>query len=499
MSKSSEILKIRSSEHKDQRTRQPIFAEFRPMFVGSAFVENKEWGPREVDVARAFLLEGAKYAHPFVDGHYPEHLVIAGIYARKLAEQVGSPELDKYEAEAMGGYMHDCGRLIVPHRYLRTNLIEQILFNDLGVRMDAIKKLPSVPAILGIVTEPNIRSMNDVKIAPRILDVADNLGKRNPDGSFFTIEQMRVYVHDSTKRYTGMVWASEVMGREAQMTGRPGFNSQLVLDEISWLEELGVDFDRLRNDVAAEFFTRGHQDWIVAFKNAQECLDRRVDEKLGRPPIDKVVFDIGGVLFDDADERLFEAMAEKLRVDSGVVKQAILGSLEDGMVNKEGEEGYLKRFWQDLGLPFPGVADANAVFNCPEIYKPVEGMQDLVKKLQANPNIQVGLLSDAVLPLAPVIREAVTKYFPGIGQGQILISSEEGFAKRGEGAQAFRNMMTRWGIDGERVLFVDDREGYAFAARRGYGMRGFTFRGDPLTREGAVERLNRELVGAGLI
>lgn len=497
--KTGDIPSIRSREHADQRRRHSALMSLSGYLEDSALVGTREFSGRDVDLVRGLILQAAPFFHPKVNAHFPEHLLSAAIYSRMLASQVRDSGLNLYEAETIGGYFHDGGRIEVPHRRVRPDLVGIVLLSGWGIIPQYTDKSPSIPQILGIV--PGVSGLPDMSVPQRIYDVADNLGKRNPDGSFFTVKQMEGYVNTLSQRYPDLVWPSEMAGEDAR-NERPGFSMQLVLEEIRWLaKERGVNFDQLRGEMEQEYFRRENQNWILGVKNGQESLDLRVDRLLERPQVKHLVFDIGGVLFEDGDKRLFKSIAGKLGIEEVRVEEAIQASLDKGMAGQLLGENYLRRVFQDMGVAFPGYEKGIEIFSCPEVYRPVEGMQRVVSQLSRR-GVEIWLLSDALPALVEIIKRQVGVYYPEIDQKKILISSEQGVSKKQQGHPAFSHLLNTLGISEgqeEQVVFVDDKENYAFGARNRYGIRGFTFIGDPLESLTAVERLERELKKGALI
>lgn len=472
---------------------------------GSPFMEEKEFSEEDVVRTRTSIMDCAKFAHPKVFPGFWEHLCLVSIYARRIASKAEIEDLDPIEAECLG-LKHDLGKLVAPDRYYRADLLHGLMDREIGVRTQLSAKLPPIGRIIGRKpARTAIKGIEDMSFAQRVMDVADNLGKRNADGTLFSPEQMVTYVTCQPDRYKRATWPSVRFGLyKLEKDGKQDFATNLVLEEIKWLEEeFGIDFKALREEVLSEFNSKENQDWILRAKNNHESLDPRIDEILGRPSINTVVFDFGDVLCEAPDEQLIENLAIKLGCSSADVFRAFSEHNGPSMGGKISEVEYLKRFYQSTGREMPeNMQNAREPFVQPEIYRAIEGMREIIKGLSENPNVKIYVLSDAIRPLAGIIREMIAKYYPEIDQENIFISSEIGESKREPGAPAFQKMidiLKGQGIElnPESTLFIDDREKYTTAARAKYGIRGLTFRGDG--NRTPSERFKDELLKAGLI
>ena len=107
------------------------------------------------------------------------------------------------------------------------------------------------------------------------------------------------------------LWPSEKRGIEALEQGKQALAITLVIEEIEWLEKnYKIDFTALREEVLQEFQKPENQNWLLQARNAQENLNPKFDELLGRPPVKTVIFDFGDVLTAGGlDEKLIAAMA----------------------------------------------------------------------------------------------------------------------------------------------------------------------------------------------
>lgn len=502
-------------EKSDTYKRRDLIVDLaREHFQGTALVKDQPWSPEDPKHVKDFLIAAAPFAHPKVFPSYWEHIVIASIYARKIAEKAPNLGLDPYEAEVLD-LMHDTGRLAIPNRYLRNDLVEDSVFKLVGIRSELLSKLPSVPAIIGVkvpfVSSAVYQNIEDVPPIQRALDFTDNFGKKGSNGRLFTVSDHMAYSAGISARYTGGMWPSERTGKKAYAGNieKQQFANKLLLEELQWLEkEYGIHFYELREEVEQEFQKPEHQEFLLALKDAQETLDPNIDQILGRPPIKVVVFDKGNVLTGNADGRDIDLLlAQKLvtHFECGTEEayKALLESIADGKAfsGKISEEEYLREFWQRLGkIPPTTLDELRAPFVHPEIYTPIEGMKEIIDTLAKNPDIQIYCLSDAITAVTPTALASMREHFPQINPENILVSNVIGASKKEPGSPAFAKLLEALGpVDPQSVVFIDDTEGYTTTARANNNMRGFTFCGNQFKQLSPTERLRKELKKAGLI
>lgn len=200
----------RQAERMDVKLRGPIITRiFTENLTGSALVEKRSFEVADVQIVRRAMLLVAPFAHPRVFPSFWEHTVYSSILARYIAESIGSDELKPYEAECLQ-LVGDYGSIIIPHRYFRKNIVNELVDKRIGIRPEFRKKQPPIPEILG--RRKPIRSISDLTLPQVILDLADNLGKLNPDATPFSLLQMKRYDETQAKRYTGGVFALKDLG-----------------------------------------------------------------------------------------------------------------------------------------------------------------------------------------------------------------------------------------------------------------------------------------------
>ncbi len=509
---------VLEQERTDAQLRYRLIADTaREYFRGTALVKDKPWGEEDVEQVKQSLLACAPFSHPKVFPRFWRDLTLAYIYIDKIIER-GVLLINPYEAEA-GALLHDIGCLPAPHRYTRKDIIGDWILQQAGVRNEVLQKFHSLYAILGIKIPfhpfKEYTKLEDVPLVQRIMSIADNLGKSGPDGKPLDIQDIIKHAQSQPARYGagGAIWASERRGLKAladppEGQGKQKFAIDLLKSELLWLESTyGINLNQLREEVGREVDTAEYQSFLIALQNAQETLDLNVDRLLGRPPITKVVFDIGNVLWGGKDgETIDFLLAKGLAKCFGCTTEQthdLLKSLSNAAVvaGKVPEDEYLKQFWHGLGrTPPTTIEELRAPFIQPEIYVPIEGMQDIVDDLSRNSKIELFCLSDSVASVTTAVIAAMQRHFPQIKVGNILVSSQLGAAKAESDGQVFEVLLKKVNAPNtQQVLFIDDNEDYSTTARANYNIRGYTFRGNPYKNLSASRRLRQELQKAELL
>lgn len=485
---------VMHTERRDVKRRGPIVTQLLvDNLADSALIKDRPFTQEDVRIARRTMLIIAPFAHPRVFPSYWEHIVYSSILARHIAERVGFEGLTPYEAETLQ-FIGDYGSIVIPMRYYRKNIVNELMDKNIGIRGALVTKQPPIPEILG--RRKEVQTIEDMTLPQIVLDLADNLGKLNPDGTSFSLSQMKRYDESQARRYTGGVFASERFGLKALTErGKQKLAIDLIFAEIELLKTKGVNIEQICKDAFEEFSLPENQEYLRTLKQAQETLNPEVDRLLERPPIQAVVFDIGEVLLQDADPALFKGLASFFSKSYGDIVLAMNNLNPEAFGNKISEEEYLRRFWEKMGQPFPNKLDkARAPFMQPAIYHPTEGMQDLVKALAKNPNVQLYVLSDCIHAVATTVFSWITSQYPQIHPEHILISSKINAAKRETNSPAFQVLLKQLNNpDPQSVLFIDDNSTYATNARAKYGLRSMHF------RENDPPRLTKEFTTAKLI
>lgn len=251
-------------ERADQRKRRDRIAEIaKKTLSNTALVREQPFSSTDVQQVRAFLIEVAPHTSGRLFPNYWEHILLASLYARKLAEKI--PGVNPYEAEVVGLF-HDLGRLVAPHRYFRNDLIGGSIEKKAKLRTEVFQTTAPLDRILGM-RDP-IHGLEDLTLGQKINHVADNFGRRNNEGKLISPDE--ILQVSSGKRYTNPVWPSERLALKClNQTGKEDWANRLVYNEALFLKmQYEIDFDEIRSEVEKDFQQRKNQDWLKAVQNA---------------------------------------------------------------------------------------------------------------------------------------------------------------------------------------------------------------------------------------
>jgi len=247
MESSQEILQ---AERIDNKTRIGKLAEVgRPILEQTALIQDRDFTQEDVAKVKEFFEASKPFAHPNVWPVYWEHIELAGRYARIFGEKLqdkGIP-INPYELEVLG-MIHDIGRLVSPHRLLRTNLVGDSLLKKLGMRKDLMDKQVPEARLFGRGEE--ITSPNQLTLEQQVLMLADNLGRKVEDGSLIKFEQIVDLTDQQIKRYPGEVFASERFGKKRLAQVSTKEFQMLDMIKQSWQTRYGISIGEIREEVA---------------------------------------------------------------------------------------------------------------------------------------------------------------------------------------------------------------------------------------------------------
>lgn len=223
----------------------------------------------DVNRAKQFIAQGTKETNPLVRASYWEHILIAPEFGTKIARQAFEKGLAVNPAEvAFLLWMHDIGRLVAPGDYLRTDFIGDRILVASGVPRKILKELPSVGVLMEKaealeLDEEQLRfrkplTTDQEQIAKtyfdsltptqRIINFADNLGKRGPDG-LFTSGSFVEYLRTQESRYeSDSPWASVRWSISRRQAGAV-LQAYTIERTGEWLEEIGVNLTKIHHDL----------------------------------------------------------------------------------------------------------------------------------------------------------------------------------------------------------------------------------------------------------
>lgn len=208
--------------------------------------------------------------------------------------------------------------------------------------------------------------------------------------------------------------------------------------------------------------------------------------------IDTVVFDIGGVLFKDSDAALIAKLAESFGCTEADILEIFKELNTASNSGEMPEDEYLSKFYSRFSKKRPqNLDEARKPFINPEIYQPVDGMQEVVEELASNPKIKIFTLSNSIAPVAEVVRDSLLRLYPEFPPENVLISSLIGGSKAGDG-KAFKKLIEITNLDLRTTLFIDDVKEYSDRGKS-FGLNTFQFTSDPEKGVSAVNRFKDEL------
>lgn len=240
------------------------------IFKDSALVNDTAWKQSDVDSTRDFLVKIAPLSNHRIHAGpgFAQHLLLASIYHRRLAEKIAFPGISPKEAGVIG-LLHDVGRIIDPD-YFTNDIITEIMLRGIGTHPQFLDKFYPLARILG--RTPRVEKLEDLTIPQRIDDVGDNMAKLK-DGEMFTVEQMVAYCESTAGgryQYVDFDRPSKRWGLKAMEIGRAQLAAQITVDGIRWMEnEFGIDFAQLGQEVYSEFQMNQNQQWIEDFEKAR--------------------------------------------------------------------------------------------------------------------------------------------------------------------------------------------------------------------------------------
>ncbi len=202
--------------------------------------------------------------------------------------------------------------------------------------------------------------------------------------------------------------------------------------------------------------------------------------------IRNLIFDMGGVLMDfhplAACRMAAPDETDAQKLNKALFQHPMWGKLDDDSITPEALARLAMDALDDERLK-PLVT---AVFSAMpgNILTPMQGMEPIVRKAMSD-GYQIYLLSNAGRKISEH-REII----PLISRFHGVVFSVEEKTKK-PGAEIYRSLTTRYGLQPEECYFIDDDPGNVQAARR-LGWQGYRFTGDVSALARALAKLPRE-------
>ena len=262
--KNNRIKKVESKEAVERY--ETLKSIGKNIFSESHVVKTGEVNRNDVELAKKYLKEAITATDPETRATYFEHLMIAPELGKRIAESL--PGVNPNEAEFFL-WLHDLGRLASPGAFYRNDLITERLLYEFGIREDLRKKLPPLRDVEEAadsldMTDDQIKgklpfNQEQVKqvedyfssLTPTqiIINLADNLGKRDDKGGLFNLQSFHKYVQTYDARskqddknnisWPSVDWAVEHRPEAARL------QAFVVEKAIDWLKKQGVDIDKI--------------------------------------------------------------------------------------------------------------------------------------------------------------------------------------------------------------------------------------------------------------
>jgi broad specificity phosphatase PhoE len=222
-----------------------------------------------VELAKKFLIDGASEINPQVLPAFWEHILLSPNLGKRIAEKLASTQKSvNPNAIEFLLYLHDIGRLIIPSAYFRNDLIGDRLLLAVGLEKELIDNLPPLGRISVLADEEefNDEELNFEKplsteqkktvqkyfdsLSPtqRIINLADNLGKRDNNG-IFNLASFENYLKTQEKRYSeDSHWAC-IHWAIQRRRGAALFQYHLVKKTYDWLGKLNIKVDKILHEL----------------------------------------------------------------------------------------------------------------------------------------------------------------------------------------------------------------------------------------------------------
>jgi len=222
----------------------------------------------QVELAKEFLIKGAQGTNPEVLASYWKHILLSPELGKRISQQFkDEPSVNPYAIEFLL-FLHDIGRLVTPSAYFKNDLIGDRLLLSIGLPKELIDDLPPLGRISVLADEleftdeqlefskPLTKAQEKIiknyftSLTPtqRIINLADNLGKRNSNG-IFSVESFKEYLKTQEKRYADKSdWAC-VHWAIIRRKGAALLQYHLIEMTIAWLNKLDINVNKILGEL----------------------------------------------------------------------------------------------------------------------------------------------------------------------------------------------------------------------------------------------------------
>lgn len=238
----------------------------RAHFAQSDIVKNGTVSEKDVFLARDFLANATTEVNPPVWATFWEHTIIAPELGKRLSREAEGKitGIDPKKIEFLL-WLHELGRLVTPKAYLRNDLVDHRLLLEFGIPKETAQQLPSTKILMDSAaklklnteqlrgkspftqeqTELALEYFNSLSPTQRIVNLADNLGKRNEKG-LFDVPSFLAYLRNQEGRYSQKsLWPSEAHAIPVRPDSAV-LQAFVIEKTLEWLKENGVNFEEIR-------------------------------------------------------------------------------------------------------------------------------------------------------------------------------------------------------------------------------------------------------------
>jgi len=239
--------------------------EIGKKIIPDKFPQNNRFSEAEAKLGETILAKAIHDTNPPVWASYFEHIVIASKLGKEIAFSAlqKGVAIDPYKVEFLL-HLHDLGRIVTPGAYLRNDFIGDRLLFEMGVPKALLKDLPSTQKLMAVASTMDLDpeqltfkkalTKTQEKIADeyfnsqtetqRIINLADNLGKRGPDALFNT-EMFLKYLKSQEARYDQTSdWPSINWALPRRQAGAV-LQADVIEKTVRWLSKKGVDLNEI--------------------------------------------------------------------------------------------------------------------------------------------------------------------------------------------------------------------------------------------------------------
>ncbi|MFA6007143.1 MAG: histidine phosphatase family protein [Candidatus Shapirobacteria bacterium] len=269
---SSETLHVKIKEDETAVLRyQKLKSIGQEVLASGSFILTDHTTESDANLGKKILTEGIHETNPPLWASYFEHIIIAPEYGKKIASSAADCGLDvnPYEIEFLL-HLHDVGRLVTSSAYLRNDYIGNRLLVEFGIPRPLLRNLPSNEKLMSTAETMNLdheqltfqSPLNEEqkKIASeyfegmspttRIINFADNLGKRDKKNGLFNAEIFLSYLKSQESRYDqSSLWPSIKWALPKRQAGAI-LQSYIIEKTVEWLTNLGVDLNEIHDQLS---------------------------------------------------------------------------------------------------------------------------------------------------------------------------------------------------------------------------------------------------------